>query len=489
MTKIIKIKLQDKNGDSLIETTPELKIINGDATLQQVNDLIEIRDYDGKKDLEIGVKLKSGLNKKDTPDFDRLFPNLPTYFAPTEAMVELGKNGGIMFDPNADADDNPSGSKSWITYFGQFVDHDVTLDRTPFVDAPIDIEQLINFREPKLNLDSMYGGGITTNPELFDLTGRFILTQNGRDHQRDMAGKAILVEGRNDENLIIAQVHVAMCRLHNKFRDLGYNFDDARKLVTYHYQDIVLNDFLPRIVEESILNKAIDNKIKLYDPKGKDKNIFMPVEFSVAAYRFGHSAVRRAYVMSANQTVKTQVFNPNFPTAQDLRGGRPIPADLIIQWSNFVEVPGTINPQPPVNISRKLDILLSSGLFFLPPDVAPTGPVELAQRNLVRGKSYGLPSGQDVAVELGFVPLTNAQIGLTDPRFGTKSPLWFYILAEAKVQNNGIRLGSVGSTLVADVLVGLLREDKESILNKGKKYDPLFPPTFGNLVKFAGVAQ
>lgn len=477
-TTTVKLNLQDSDGGSL--KNAGVDIVSGQITLQPDGDVVYIRDI--KKDAEIIVKVKEA--KKDDPDFARLFPTLPGYVAPTAAMVDLGKANGPMFDPNADADDNPSRSKSWVTYFGQFIDHDITLDKSAFIDAPVDISTLINSREPFLNLDSVYGGGPEGNPELYN-NGRFILTQNGRDLQRTLSGSAILVEGRNDENLIICQIQVAMFRFHNRLMDMGYKFDEARETVTRHYQDIVLNDFLPRITKTEIYNKAINNKIKLYNPK--NKRAFMPIEFSVAAYRWGHSAVRKAYVMGPDQLVKTQVFNPAFPATQDLRGGRPIPPNLIIQWSNFVEVPGTTNPQPPVNVSRKIDTLLSSGLFFLPPDAAPTGPIELAQRNLVRAKSYGIPSGQSIANELGFTPLSNAQIGLTDPRFGVEAPLWYYILAEANIQTNGATLGDVGSTLVAEVLVGLLREDKESILNKGKKYDQLFNPTFGNLIKFAGV--
>ncbi len=481
----IKIKIVDTDGDPMLTPLPDMQA-TGELTAQIVNHELVLSDFKQGKDAELSIELKSQNTKIVTTDFGRLFPDLPVYTAPTEAMVELGKNNGLMFDTNLDADDNPSGSKSWLTYFLQFVDHDVTLDRTVFVDSPIDITRLVNFRQPRLNLDSLFGGGVTVNSELYDNTGRLILSQGGRDHQRNLAGKAILVESRNDENLIIAQVHVAICRLYNRFIDLGYTIDQARNLTMLHYQDILLNDAMPKFIDSTILAKARANQIKLYTPKKGDP--YMPVEFSVAAYRFGHSAVRRAYVMGANQLTKTQVFNPNFPTAQDLRGGRPIPLDLIIQWPNFVEVPGTDKPQPPVNISRKLDILLSSGLFFLPPDAAPTGPVELAQRNLVRGKSYGLPSGQAVANALGFTPLTNQQIGLTDPRFNNEAPLWFYILAEANIQTGGAKLGQVGSTIVADVLVGLLREDQESILNDGKIYSKAFEATFGNLVKFAGVA-
>ncbi len=146
-----------------------------------------------------------------------------------------------------------------------------------------------------------------------------------------------------------------------------------------------------------------------------------------------------------------------------------------------------------MNVQRRIDPQLSAGLFILPPVAIPAGgPVVLAQRNLVRGKSYGLPSGQAVATELGITPLSNEAIGLTDPRLGGQAPLWYYVLAEAKVTQNGARLGPVGAAIVADVMVGLMKKDKQGLLHgNNKHFVPITGAGFrmGDLLKIAGVAS
>ncbi|AKJ27398.1 peroxidase family protein [Caldimonas brevitalea] len=420
--------------------------------------------------------------------FGHLF-NLPAFTPPSAALNDLGSPAGPMFDPNALDDNNPNREPAGFTYLGQFIDHDMTLDRRPLQDSPVPLNELENSREPNLNLDSVYGGGPTQNPELFDSTGRVRLSAGGRDLLRRADGSAVLFEGRNDENMVVAQVHVAIARFHNAMIDRGMTYAQARSATILHYQWVVLHDFLPRVAGQSNVTAARNGELGIYDVNNPNKKV-MPVEFSVAAYRFGHSMVRRAYVLGANQGVAVQVFNPD---GNDLRGGRPIPAANIIQWSNFFTIPGTTKPQPPVNVSRKIDPLLSSGLFTLPPIAIPAGgPVVLAQRNLIRGKSYGLPSGQAVARELGLTPLTNAQIGLTDARFNGEAPLWFYLLAEAQVTQNGARLGPVGGAIVADVLVGLLKKDKTGVLHpSNKNFKPITGTGFrmGDFLKIAGVAS
>lgn len=420
--------------------------------------------------------------------FGHLF-NLPAFAPPSAALNDLGSPAGPMFDVNAPENDNPNREPSGFTYFGQFVDHDMTLDRRPLEDAPVPLSELENSREPNLNLDSVYGGGPSANPELYDAQGHIILSAGGRDLQRRADGSAVLFEARNDENMVVAQMHVAIARFHNAMIDRGLSFDKARSETILHYQWVIVYDFLPRFAGQANVDAALNGTLGIYDVHNPNKKV-MPVEFSVAAYRFGHSMVRRAYVLGANQTVRVQVFNPD---GNDLRGGRPIPEANFIQWSNFFTIPGTTNPQPPVNVSRKVDTLLSSGLFTLPPIAIPSGgPVVLAQRNLIRGKSYGLPSGQAVATELGFTPLTNAQIGLTDPRLNGQAPLWYYILAEAQVTQNGARLGPVGGAIVADVIAGLMKKDKTGLLHgNNKKWRPMTGPGFrmGDFLKIAGVAS
>lgn len=420
------------------------------------------------------------------PHFGRIFA-LPAFTPPTDAMNDLGANLGPMFDPNAATDDNPDRDPSGFTYFGQFVDHDMTLDLEPLVDAPVPVEGLINHRQPVLDLDSLYGGGPGARPDLYDDQGRIVLSAEGRDHQRRPDGSAVLAEARNDENQILSQIHVSVARFHNALIDQGQSFKKAREATILHYQWVVLHDFLPRFVGQDTLDAAIDGDTVYHS--NNQNAMMMPVEFSTAAYRFGHSMVRRAYRLTAPDSPQIQVFNV---AGNDLRGGRPLPADRVINWNNFFEInPGDL----PVNVSRKIDPMLSSGLFLLPPGspgIPGEGSTLLAQRNLVRGKSYGLPSGQAVATALGLTPLTNAQLGLADPRFENEAPLWFYILAEAQLLNNGARLGPVGAKLVTDVFVGMLKKDHESLLHPSqKKFVPMGGADFrmDDFLRFAGVVS
>ena len=125
-------------------------------------------------------------------------------------------------------------------------------------------------------------------------------------------------------------------------------------------------------------------------------------------------------------------------------------------------------------MSRLIDTQLSLPLFKLPPTVvAPTAGaiVALAERNLLRGKRLGLPAGQDVAAAMGVKPLTNAQLGLTEPGWKNKAPLWFYILKESELLG-GRKLGPVGGRIVAEVILGLMALDKSSYFNANPSFTP-----------------
>src|SRR3954468_10963498 len=97
-------------------------------------------------------------------NFGRLFPELPPLNSQTnQQLADLAQT---QLDPNADAQNNCDDTTiasgclfSGFTYFGQFIDHDVTLDRVPQPFAPIDPATIPNNRDPSLDLDSVYGGG------------------------------------------------------------------------------------------------------------------------------------------------------------------------------------------------------------------------------------------------------------------------------------------------------------------------------------------
>lgn len=411
-------------------------------------------------------------------DFGRLFPTLAPFQPDDTLLVDLAED---MRDPNAAINDNPNATPSGFTYLGQFLDHDITLDATPLAEASTDLSNMVNGRTARLDLDSMYGGGPSANPELYDSQGRFLFaTPNGfEDMQRDANGKAVLVEGRNDENMVIAQFHIAFQKFHNHYIDEGLSFAQAQKMVRWHWQWIIVHDFLPEIVGQDTIDEYLSYNgagkpiyhSDFYRP-GNPNDPQMPIEFSVAAYRFGHSMVRLAYVMPTGSTTKTQVFNAS---GNDLHGGRVIPTNLKINFNNFFNIPGVATP-PGRNISRKIDSLLSAGLFNLPigPVIPPNPPAvtSLAERNLLRGKRLGLPSYQDVADRMGITPYTNAELGLFDPAWNDEAPLWYGILKESELSENGVRLGPTGRHIVAEVILGLINADQSSYFNSPQAWIP-----------------
>jgi len=417
--------------------------------------------------------------------FGRLFPDLPAYDAPTDealtaltAAVAPSGAPGPLFDENLAEDNNPVNVPAFFTYFGQFLDHDMTLDTLPLPTRFVDPTTIPNSRDPRMNLDSVYGGGPEANPELYEADKKH-LKVNGRDLPRNPDGSAILVEGRNDENQVIAQIHVAFLRAHNRLIDQGRNLEQARNLMRWRYQWMIVHEFLPEVLDAGVYADVFRPdgiETHYYDPKLAFKAA-MPVEFSVAAYRFGHSQVRRAYRITQGGP-GVQVFNT---AGDDLHGGRPITQDHVIFWPNFLTIDGQPPTGPagtnqPANIGRKIDTLLSSGLFFLPiPGAEPAGSAILAKRNIQRARGYGLPSGQAVAARLGIPVLTNQQIidaiprlvVLNDPAYKGEAPLWLYILAESRIVHNGAKLGPVGSRIVAEVIGGLLATDVRSYYRRG----------------------
>jgi hypothetical protein len=341
------------------------------------------------------------------------------------------------------------------------------------------------------------------------------LNVNGvEDVPRDTDGRAIIPDPRNDENLIIVQLQKAVAQFHNRLvdyaRSLGIRrewvFETARRLTRWHYQWAVIHDFLPRFVGDELVGatgtvykegagKPPVINLNYYRPTNKDGRPFMPVEFAVAAYRFAHSIIRPFYVI--NQTTLDRggvpIFGPD--GGFNLNGGRPIPADVVMEWKNILPV----DPNFPARKPRKIDTKLSLPLTSLPGSaVPPPDPtIHLAIRNTIRGKRVGLPSGQQVARAMRAPVLANATLGLgNDPGWGGEAPLWFYILREAELPPaNTERLGQVGGRIVAEVLVGLLQRDPNSYLYLDPAWKPA-PPiahvtgqfTFADLLKYAGAA-
>jgi hypothetical protein len=276
-------------------------------------------------------------------------------------------------------------------------------------------------------------------------------------------------------------------------------FETARRLTRWHYQWAVIHDFLPRFVGPDLVGpagsvyKEVSGKppvitLQYYKPTNRTGRPFMPIEFAVAAYRFGHSIIRPVYIINSTHPDGVPVFG--LEPGANLNGGRPIPSDLVVEWKNILPDLGNPEPRKP----RKLDTKLSLPLTQLPASVVPPPDVQinLAIRNNLRGKQVGLPSGQQVAKAMRVTPLSNATLGLTDTGWGGQAPLWYYVLKEAELLQSAERLGPVGGRIMAEVLVGLLQRDPNSYLYLNaawKPAPPIAPVTgqfgFADLLKYA----
>ena len=450
--------------------------------------------------------------------FGRLFrrlPPAPDYDdAQLTALAELmredaGENTGSWGQPNAQPEggDNVDIPAAY-TYFGQFIDHDITFDPASQLQQRNDPDALHDFRTPRFDLDSLYGSGPKDEPFQYDQAtpGRMLFGPNPAgevDLPRNAQEVALIGDPRNDENNIVSQLQLVFLKLHNKLADqvdadatipADRRFAETQQLVRWHYQWVAVHDYLERTCGRTLVRKlfSVDQDsglpemhLRHYRPK---KNPYMPVEFSVAAFRFGHSQVRAAYNLN-DQVTNIPIFvagDEVAPTA-DLRGGKNLPQGWGIDWRQFLSINGS-TPQP----SRLIDSHVTPALFDLP-RLGPEEPQSLAFRNLKRGQALGLPSGQDVAKLLKEQVLTGTDLGgVIDP-----TPLWFYILREAELTQNeggqpGRHLGPVGGRIVAEVLLGLLRDDPSSYFRVEPGWQPTLPVadaeagfSLSDLVRFA----
>jgi hypothetical protein len=402
-------------------------------------------------------------------------------------------NGGEE-GPNFDNPDIPSG----YTYVGQFIDHDITFDPVSSLQRQNDPDGLNDFRTPRFDLDSVYGSGPNNDPFLYDQEARgvkLLLGQNEHgdgDLPRNSQGRALIGDPRNDENVIVSQLQFLFLRFHNKVVDVvageGLSGDqlveEAQRRVRWHYQWIVAHDFLRRVAGPEVVDNILVERpyVAGAGTNASRKEIdlrfyhwqeqpFMPVEFSVAAYRFGHSMIRPDYRINTTITQDIPIFvgDPHPAPTADLRGFRPLPQDWEIDWSFFFEVGDASHLQP----ARLIDAKLAQPLVKLP----GLHPAALAFRNLKRGKRLDLPSGERVAAAMGVAPLTEAELQIVPiaEQLRGHTPLWFYILKEAEVHANGRRLGPVGGRIVAEVLLGLLKGDALSYINVEPNWTPTLP--------------
>lgn len=468
--------------------------------------------------------------------FGRMFRQLKPAVHSEPDLRALGRvdngNGGMTAPPDAPEaetnnprdDEENTGISAGYTYLGQFIDHDLTFDPSTLAQQKSDPDAIVDFRTPKFDLDNMYGRGPDDQPYLYDfqsdgtikmLLGK-PLTGNPNDPDtRDLprtsaeTGRkfALIGDKRNDENVIVSQLQGIFLRFHNRMvnyhrtKGLPADFDSIRQSVQFHYQWMVLNDFLPTIIGKKMRDSIcphIDKKTTIIENRPQllfyhwRNDPFIPVEFSVAAYRFGHSMVRPLYRLNPNNKPGTKADDdPRFDIFPDLLAFGEFNNTFAIDWRLFFDFGNKPNPFSAQRIqpAYKIDTSLVNPLSKLPAPITGEVPPSLAELNLIRGLKLQLPSGQSVAKAMGLTPIEDSKLlvgkanadGMGDkktkgsnrpitdisPNFAGNAPLWFYILAEAQQQfkdnDTPIHLGPVGGRIVGEVFVGLMLGDPSSL--------------------------
>jgi hypothetical protein len=431
--------------------------------------------------------------------YSRLFRKPATPIPRTDELklVELARS--MRYDVEREGTLTP---RVGYTYFGQFLGHDLTHDTTPLEGPYSEPESTPNYRTPSFDLDHVYGGGPQKSPYLYEgeegserfKIGATIPTGYRRDlpieHGMILIGDQ--QDKRNVDNLILRQLHVLFLKFHNEaikqissesalagLEELGSGttFERAQRLVRWQYQWIIRHDFLPRILHPNVW--AYQEK-RIPNHAGPNRSYSVPIEFSLAAFRFGHSMVRNAYRLNCRQ--RRVVIGELMALGQR---ASPIPDDYLIEWGTFLDGLPTSGPQAS---SSFIDTSISRAMHGLSPDtirlsnrLESPDPSNLPVRTLLRGARAGLPSGQEVAETLlaqGRIKssdcLTTAQLtGNTCDQSGSvlretglqqNTPLFYYLLKEAELAGEGLSLGPIGSHIVSEVIQGVFEADAESYL-------------------------
>jgi Animal haem peroxidase len=410
--------------------------------------------------------------------YGRMFPGLPPFALDDRRLTALAEE--MVKPTRVRAHSNlPAG----YTYFGQLIAHDLSR-----------MQARQNRSLPRFWLDTLYGYAIEKWRHLYTQNqsgDRVFLVSRGAspsgtvskelDLPRNKAGHPSIPDERDDFHFIISQLHLAFMLLHNRLtRDLREKFPDkssiwifdaSRRELCWLYQWLIVNDFLPRLCDKSILGrictspKATISAVARFFPRNNRK---LSYEFALAGYRFGHSLVRPAYRLN-DSLWSGPIFRPLGQTQYnaDWRGHRKLPIKWSVQWNLFFDF-GNSNPQ----LACRMRTSIAAGLGELPKfavadDRERQNIVNLAERTLRAGKEAGLPSGQDVArymLENICPKIDLPPIDVVDP--GKHHPLWYYVLKEASELGGGLRLGPVGSWIVVATIASLLVADDSAYVHE-----------------------
>ena len=321
-----------------------------------------------------------------------LFPDLPALEVDETALHALGRPGGPC-DLGVDvADDADAQVAAVWPFFGQFVAHDITADRSP-VTHRADADRIRNFRIPRANLESLYGSGPVGSPYLYakEDPAKLLLSAESSDVPRNHQGIALIGDPRNDVHLFTSQMAVAFIKLHNRLVDRLREdetaedalFEQARRAATWHYQHVIVREFLPGLIGARLTTELLEGGPQLYRLDGDH---YIPFEFADAAYRYGHSQIRARYQVNAR-------FGP-LPVFPDLMGFGPVTPERTVDWTLQIDVPG----HPAAQRAKRIDSRLPATLIALPTQISGSEPgtdyASLANRDLQRGQAVGLASGE-----------------------------------------------------------------------------------------------
>ncbi len=342
-----------------------------------------------------------------TGAYRRMFPELPPLPSDEAFLHKLGTSCGAEVSSSANGKDDASGPAGWA-FFGQFIAHDVTADRSALVDRA-DVDALKNVRRQKLNLEFLYGSGPAGDPYLYDVSdsAKLLIGRNdagqAEDLQRNAQGIAIIVDPRNDSHLLMAQMQVLFSKFHNRIvdwlREKGTAartiFTEAQRLAVWHYQWIILREFLPSLIGDGLTDTLLAGGSRYYRPAADP---FIPLEFADAAYRYGHGQLRETY--------RVKPGDPPVPLFPDLIGFRAVPASRVVDWAEFFDLPGC----RPAQRAKKIDGRVCSAIIYLPQAI--TGDVEVEAFRPPHRRYSPSPRSR---------PLLAHWAGIRKPRSGTMS--------------------------------------------------------------------
>ena len=497
-------------------------------------------------------------------NFSRMFPDLPPFFdglrVPSSAspvpfpsppgandqlrdvMRDIGKLGGLLDarddisagpialitnasvngnDPPTNPD-NPTHTAG-VTFFGQFMDLDVTFDSRSTLGAPTDPLATLNMKLAYFDLDTIYGLGPFVTPQYYDVNDQAKLRiETGgifEDLPRNAEGTAIIPDPRSDQNMMVSGLHCAFILFHNKAVDYvrlqqglidpAQIFNEAKRLTLWHYHWLILNEFLPLFIGPALVNDILTNGRRFYQPDMGQAT--MPIEFQGACFRVGHTMIRPSYRANLKGDNGKPFFGFIFDPAlgditpapgldpADLRSGFRAPRRFI-GWQTFFDF-----KDGEVKRNKLIDHKISTPLFTLPLGAIAShkAPTSLMQRNLLRHITWSMPSGQAIARAIGVDRLSAEdlkELRAYDIGLEENTPLFYYMLKEAALvpstdigkNTGGFHLGPVGGRIVGEVVIGLLQSDPASWVAKQPEWTPALQnpgPGFRmvDFLTFAGV--